>query len=76
MKRFVGQVFNIFKKKKKKKNELCTKFAGRIGDSKFKWPLMQDVATINETQEIMILRPPIIAIKNDPINSFFSHNWF
>lgn len=64
VKRFVGQITNI------DEEGLTVKFARRITDAKFKWPPIEDISVIDENQFEMILKPPIINIKNDRIISF------
>jgi hypothetical protein len=64
VKRFVGQVLNI------SEDGLTIKFARRIADSKFKWPLNEDIDIIDENQVEMVLQPPSITTKNDRVTSF------
>lgn len=64
VKRFVGQVLQIFE------NKLKVKFARKIVDSKFEWPESENIDDIDEGQVKMVLKPPLINSKNDRVTSF------
>ncbi|KAG8308550.1 hypothetical protein J6590_107056, partial [Homalodisca vitripennis] len=59
VRRFVGQIMNPTE------DGFHVKFARHIEGSKFKWPPREDIATIDESQIEIMLKPPRTITKND-----------
>ncbi|KAG8284529.1 hypothetical protein J6590_100994 [Homalodisca vitripennis] len=68
----INEVRNIINALKSKSTEdgFHVKFARHIEGSKFKWPPREDIATIDESQIEIMLKPPRTITKNDRVTSF------
>lgn len=64
IKRFVGQVQSVTC------DGVIVKFARKVDGSKFKWPIQDDIATIDEDQIEIFLRQPRMIIQNDRVTGF------